>query len=108
MLSCTGKRSHRHTILHVSFSNSFGLASARPTPQGLSGAPFVLNGVGEIKILIPLLEKYKAIHCYLDNDNAGKNATKSIMNAYGSKVIDESYRYREYNDLNDCLMAMHR
>ena len=40
MLSCTGKRSHRHTILHVSFSNSFGLASARPTPQGLSGAPF--------------------------------------------------------------------
>lgn len=69
---------------------------------------FVLNGVGEIKILIPLLEKYKAIHCYLDNDNAGKNATKSIMNAYGSKVIDESYRYREYNDLNDCLMAMHR
>ena len=39
MLSCTGKRSHRHTILHVSFSNSFGLASARPTPQGLSGAP---------------------------------------------------------------------
>ncbi|MED9945756.1 MAG: hypothetical protein UFI53_07325, partial [Hallella sp.] len=26
-------------ILHVSFSNSFGLASARPTPQGLSGAP---------------------------------------------------------------------
>ena len=42
MLSCTGKRSHRHTILHVSFSNSFGLASARPTPQGLSGAPFCL------------------------------------------------------------------
>lgn len=39
MLSCTSKRSHRHTILHVSFSNSFGLASARPTPQGLSGAP---------------------------------------------------------------------
>ena len=29
MLSCTGKRSHRHTILHVSFSNSFGLASAQ-------------------------------------------------------------------------------
>ncbi|MCI6371313.1 MAG: hypothetical protein MR819_10020, partial [Prevotella sp.] len=39
MLSCTGKRSHRHTILHVSFSNSFGLTSAQPTPQGLSGAP---------------------------------------------------------------------
>ena len=44
MLSCTGKRSHRHTILHVSFSNSFGLASARPTPQGLSGEPLSLSG----------------------------------------------------------------
>ena len=45
MLSCTGKRSHRHTILHVSFSNSFGLASARPTPQGLSGAPIYQKNV---------------------------------------------------------------
>ena len=43
MLSCTGKRSHRHTILHVSFSSSFGLASAQPTPQGLSGAPLCLS-----------------------------------------------------------------
>ena len=43
MLSCAGKRSHRHTILHVSFSNSFGLASARPTPQGLSGAPEIVK-----------------------------------------------------------------
>jgi len=50
MLSCTSKRSHRHTILHVSFSNSFGLASARPTPQGLSGAP-ILNPSEEDKNL---------------------------------------------------------
>ena len=39
MLSGTGERSHGHTVLQVAFSNSFGLASARPTPQGLSGAP---------------------------------------------------------------------
>ena len=30
MLPCTGERSQRHTILHVSFGNSFGLASAQP------------------------------------------------------------------------------
>ena len=30
MLPCTGKRSQGHTILHVSFGNSFGLASAQP------------------------------------------------------------------------------
>ena len=51
MLSCTSKRSHRHTILHVSFSNSFGLASARPTPQGLSGAPVYLYNVGTKQFL---------------------------------------------------------
>ena len=56
MLSCAGKRSHRHTILHVSFSNSFGLASARPTPQGLSGAPNIAryfdNGQGNRMLVI--------------------------------------------------------
>ena len=50
MISSTGKRSHRHTILHVSFSNSFGLASARPTPLGLSGAPLEGHLLFEIKI----------------------------------------------------------
>ena len=43
MLPCTGKRSQGHTILHVSFGNSFGLASAQPPPQGLSGAPKWVN-----------------------------------------------------------------
>lgn len=69
---------------------------------------FVLNGVGEVKKLIPFLNEYTCIHCYLDNDNAGKNATKSILTVYGDNVVDESYRYRDYNDLNDFLMAMHR
>ena len=40
MLPHTGERSQRHTILYVSFGNSFRLASALP-PQGLSGAPFL-------------------------------------------------------------------
>ena len=39
----TGKKSHRHAILHVSFGNSFGLASAWPPPQILSGAPVNLE-----------------------------------------------------------------
>ena len=58
MLSCTSKRSHRHTILHVSFSNSFGLASARPTPQGLSGAPISFR---EEEIATYIAEKTKLI-----------------------------------------------
>ena len=42
MLSCTGKRSHRHTILHVSFSNSFGLASAQHS-TGFVGCAEILK-----------------------------------------------------------------
>ena len=42
MLSCTGKRSHRHTILHVSFSNSFGLASAQHSTGFVGCAVFSL------------------------------------------------------------------
>ena len=57
MLSCTGKRSHRHTILHVSFSNSFGLASARPTPQGLSGAPEYLQQHNSLKVQLSFFDK---------------------------------------------------
>lgn len=67
---------------------------------------FVLNGVSEVKILLPWLKEYKSIHCYLDNDKAGKTATTSIMNEYGDIVIDESYRYKGYNDLNDFLLGI--
>lgn len=67
---------------------------------------FVLNGVSEVKLLLPHLREYKSIHCYLDNDDAGKTATSSIMNVYGGIVIDESYRYKGYNDLNDFLMGI--
>ena len=64
---------------------------------------FVLNGVGEVRQLLPFLKDYDSIHCYLDNDDAGKTATKTIMTAYPDMVVDESHRYKGYNDLNDFL-----
>ena len=70
------------------------------------GAPcdfFVLNGVGEVRQLLPYLKDYDSIHCYLDNDDAGKTATKTIMKSFPDKAVDESYRYKGYNDLNDFL-----
>ncbi len=64
---------------------------------------FVLNGVGEVKLLLPYLKEYESIHCYLDNDEAGKTATKTIMQYYTDMAVDESHRYKGYNDLNDFL-----
>ena len=66
---------------------------------------YVLNGVGEVKQLIPFLKEYDSVHCFLDNDDAGKTATRSIVRAYPNKAVDQSHRYRGYNDLNDFLAA---
>ena len=64
---------------------------------------FVLNGVGEVGQLLPYLKEYDSIHCYLDNDDAGKMATKRIIAAFPDMAVDESHRYKGYNDLNDFL-----
>ena len=37
MLPGTSERSQRHTFLHVSFSNGFGLASVHPLSTGVVG-----------------------------------------------------------------------
>lgn len=70
---------------------------------GLPCDLFVLNGVGEVKLLLPYLKEYDSIHCYLDNDEAGRTATQTIKAYYPDMAVDESYRYQDYDDLNDFL-----
>lgn len=72
---------------------------------GISCDFLVLNGVGEVKLLLPFLLEYDSIHCYLDNDEAGRSATKAILDAYPNKAVDESSRYNNYGDLNDFLVG---
>ena len=64
---------------------------------------FVLNSVGNLNLLLPYLANYDKIHCYLDNDDAGIKATKMILTSYPDKAIDESVRYKSYNDINDVI-----
>ena len=64
---------------------------------------FVLNSVGNLNLLLPYLANYDKIHCYLDNDDAGIKATKKILTSYPDKAIDESVRYKSYNDINDVI-----
>ena len=72
---------------------------------GLPCDYYVLNGVGEVNLLMPFLKEYDSIHCYLDNDNAGRTATRTIMRSYPDIAVDESHRYGKYNDLNDFLVG---
>lgn len=63
----------------------------------------VLNSVGNLKKCLERLDAYEYIHCYLDNDLAGKKTVETICGLFGDKVVDESVRYAGYKDVNDFL-----
>lgn len=71
---------------------------------GIIGADaIILNSVGNVNKAIPHLRDYNTIHCYLDNDVAGKTALAQLTERFGTKVIDRSTLYSGYNDLNEYL-----
>ena len=63
----------------------------------------ILNSTANVnKALYPLGE-YEKIHCFLDNDEAGRKAVETIQNEYGWRVRDSSHLYTGHKDLNDYL-----
>ena len=118
---CIGKKSisavypggtpQKHCCIFEGFFDMLTYVTIETWMQGTGiciGQPcdyYVLNGVGEVKLLLPYLKEYDSIHCYLDNDDAGRTATKTIMKAYPDMAFDESCRYTGYNDLNDFLVG---
>lgn len=64
----------------------------------------ILNSVCNQKKVYQYLERYRHIHCFLDNDAAGKEATESLHKLFEYRVTDESFRYADYKDINDYLM----
>lgn len=65
----------------------------------------VLNSVANLAKAVPLLDGYKEIRCFLDNDRAGKDALKNLRETYGGHVKDESFKYSTWKDLNDYLKS---
>ena len=66
----------------------------------------VLNSVANLAKAVPLLDGYKEILCFLDNDRAGKDALKNLRETYGGHVKDESFKYSTWKDLNDYLKSL--
>lgn len=64
----------------------------------------VLNSVANLKRALQYLERYTHIHCFLDNDMAGRKAVETIIGLYEYRVIDNSFRYANHKDINDYLM----
>lgn len=59
----------------------------------------VLNSLSNLKQVLPLLNKFNIVESYLDNDEAGKKATKEIINHH-TKVIDYSTFFMKDTDMN--------
>lgn len=68
----------------------------------------VMNSVSNLKKCLVELERYTVIHCYLDNDLAGRKTVETIVGLYGQNAIDHSESYYNYKDLNDYLRGKRR
>lgn len=64
----------------------------------------VLNSVVNVNKVIPYLNDYSVINCYLDNDNAGRTVLSELTAIYGTTVIDRSSLYSGFNDLNEYIV----
>ena len=75
-----------------------------PTMPDLDRQDYViLNSTVNVPKAIDVLYPYERIHCMLDNDKAGYEATRDIELEYSYRVRDFSHNYRGYSDLNDYL-----
>jgi hypothetical protein len=68
----------------------------------------VLNSTANLPKAMRQLAGYEKIHCFLDNDTAGKTAYKELEKEFGLRVRDASRHYSEHKDLNDFLCDKNR
>lgn len=62
----------------------------------------VLNSVINLSKVSDFLQRHQTIHCFLDNDEAGRKAYTEVEKL-GIETIDQSVFYREHKDLNEYL-----
>ena len=65
----------------------------------------VLNSVTNIHKAAKRLSRYDSVQCFLDNDNAGRNAYLQLSKELGKPVTDASTLYNGFKDLNEYLCA---
>lgn len=63
----------------------------------------ILNSTSNLSKALYPLGDYERIHCFLDNDDAGRKAVEVVQSEYGLRVRDSSHLYSAHKDLNDYL-----
>jgi hypothetical protein len=67
----------------------------------------ILNSLSFVSRSLPIVQNYKTINLFLDNDTSGKKATRSMLDA-GLPANDQSHLYRDHKDINEFLTASMR
>lgn len=65
----------------------------------------VLNSISNIQKALEPLSHYENVQCFLDNDEAGRNAYLRLSKEFGNLVTDASTLYSGFKDLNEYLCA---
>ncbi|MEZ7515363.1 toprim domain-containing protein [Flavobacterium frigidarium] len=65
----------------------------------------ILNSTSLIKKALEPARFYSEIKVFFDNDEAGDKATNFLLNNIKDKVTDYRIHYKNYNDLNEYLLA---
>ncbi|MCH5335397.1 MAG: toprim domain-containing protein [Alistipes sp.] len=69
----------------------------------------VLNSVVNLPKALPFLQRHATVHTFMDNDDAGQQATDAIIRRLSEcEVIDHSCFYRSHKDVNDYLLTIRR
>ena len=73
----------------------------------MEGTAIILNSTAMVERAIPiLLQNAKEVHCYLDNDDAGRKITAKIQTVFPHAMDFSSfYRRKGYNDVNEMLVG---
>ena len=65
----------------------------------------VLNSVSNVKKALEPLSHYENVQCFLDTDEAGRNAYLQLSKELRKPITDASTLYNGYKDLNEYLCA---
>ena len=87
---------------------SFMTLKRKENPQntGLRQQDYlILNSVTNIHKAIERLSRYDSVQCFLDDDEAGRNAYLRLSKELGNSATDASTLYYGFKDLNDYLCA---
>lgn len=63
----------------------------------------VINSTSIVKKAIPFMDVYQKVYCYLDNDEAGRQAYVEIHDSLLGKAESQSPLFSDCKDLNDYL-----